>query len=44
MQFVQVDATGRPEPLDLGPEPEPAELDVPWSALQERARKLLRIR
>ena len=44
MQFVQVDATGRPEPLDEEPDDEPMPLPPPWSALRDRARKLLHIR
>jgi acyl-CoA thioesterase YciA len=44
MQFVQVDAEGRPEPLDDEPDDEPLDLDLPWSLLQERARKLLHIK
>jgi acyl-CoA hydrolase len=44
MQFVQVDATGRPEPLDDEPDDEPIDLDSPWSHLRVRARKLLHIR
>jgi acyl-CoA hydrolase len=44
MQFVQVDATGRPEPLDDEPDDEPIALDSPWSHLRQRARKLLHIR
>jgi acyl-CoA hydrolase len=44
MQFVQVDADGRPVPLDEEPEDEPLFLDLPWSLLRERARKLLHIR
>ena len=44
MQFVQVDATGRPEPLDEEPEDEPMDLNPPWCQLRERARKLLHIR
>lgn len=44
MQFVQVDATGRPEPLDDEPDDEPLPLPLPWSTLRERARKLLHIR
>ena len=44
MQFVQVDQTGRPEPLDVEPEEFPGELVEPWSALRDRARKLLAIR
>jgi acyl-CoA thioesterase YciA len=44
MQFVQVDATGRPEPLEAVPSDDPLALDAPWSGLRERARKLLYIR
>jgi acyl-CoA thioesterase YciA len=44
MQFVQVDADGRPEPLDEEPEEEAITLEMPWSLLRERARKLLHIR
>jgi acyl-CoA hydrolase len=44
MQFVQVDGTGRPEPLDDGPEEEPIALEPPWSRLRDRARKLLHVR
>jgi acyl-CoA thioesterase YciA len=44
MQFVQVDSTGRPEPLDEEPLDEPLPLPAPWSTLRERARKLLHIR
>lgn len=44
MQFVQVDATGRPEPLDDEPDDEPLPLSPPWSQLRDRARKLLHIR
>ena len=44
MQFVQVDGTGRPEPLDDEPDDEPLPLPLPWSTLRERARKLLHIR
>jgi acyl-CoA thioesterase YciA len=44
MQFVQVDATGRPEPLDDEPDDEPIALSRPWSDLRDRARKLLHIR
>jgi acyl-CoA hydrolase len=44
MQFVQVDSTGRPEPLDDEPDDEPTTLEPPWSLLRERARKLLQIR
>jgi acyl-CoA thioesterase YciA len=44
MQFVQVDASGRPVALDEEPEDESIALDLPWSSLRERARKLLHIR
>jgi acyl-CoA hydrolase len=44
MQFVQVDATGRPEPLDEEPDHEPMPLPPPWCTLRDRARKLLHIR
>src|SRR5262249_39804873 len=44
MQFVQVDMTGRPEPLDDEPENQPIALDSPWADLRERARKLLHLR
>ncbi len=44
MQFVQVDAEGRPEPLDDEPDDEPIDLEPPWSVLRDRVRKLLHIR
>jgi acyl-CoA hydrolase len=44
MQFVQVDAFGRPEPLDEEPDDQPVALEPPWSTLHDRTRKLLRIR
>jgi acyl-CoA hydrolase len=44
MQFVQVDAAGRPQPLEAEPGEEPLSLDAPWSELRDRARKLLYIR
>jgi acyl-CoA thioesterase YciA len=44
MQFVQVDAAGRPEPLGDEPDEERLDLDPPWSSLKDRARKLLHIR
>ncbi len=44
MQFVQVDATGRPEPLDEEPDVAPTPLPPPWCRLRERARVLLHIR
>src|SRR3954447_15159770 len=36
MQFAQVDASGRPEPLEEEPSDDPVELAPPWSALRER--------
>ena len=44
MQFVQVDAEGRPVPLEDEPEDEGLVLELPWSHLRDRARKLLQIR
>jgi acyl-CoA thioesterase YciA len=44
MQFVQVDPAGRPEPLEVEPDDQDLPLGPPWSALQERTRKLLHIR
>ncbi len=44
MQFVQVDPSGRPEPLGDEPDDEPIDLEPPWSLLRDRARKLLHIR
>jgi acyl-CoA thioesterase YciA len=44
MQFVQVDESGRPEPLEEEPDDQPIIVDPPWSGLQERTRKLLRVR
>ena len=44
MQFVQVDAEGRPEPLHGDPPNVPAELPLPWDGLRERARRLLAVR
>jgi acyl-CoA thioesterase YciA len=44
MQFVQVDAAGRPEPLGDEPDDEPMDLEPPWSLLRDRAHKLLHIR
>jgi len=45
MQFVQVDECGRPEPLEEEPDDQPMIIDEPpWSGLQERTRKLLRVR
>ena len=45
MQFVQVDECGRPEPLEEEPDDRPMIIvEPPWSGLQERTRKLLRVR
>jgi acyl-CoA thioesterase YciA len=44
MQFVQVSATGRPEPLEDEPVDDGSIPGPPWAALRERARKLLLIR
>lgn len=45
MQFVQVDESGRPEPLSVAPDDAaPPDCPPPWSALRERARRLLAIR
>ena len=44
MQFVQVDATGRPEPLDDEPGDAPLNLEPPWTPLRERALKLRNVR
>jgi acyl-CoA hydrolase len=44
MQFVQVDSSGHPEPLDDEPEDVPVSLELPWGPLRDRARKLLHIR
>ncbi|MDX2035286.1 MAG: acyl-CoA thioesterase [Isosphaeraceae bacterium] len=44
MQFVQVDAEGRPEPIEGEPTDDSIALDAPWGALQERTRKLIGIR
>ena len=44
MQFVQIDPSGRPEPLDEEPHDHPYALDHPWLALRDRTRKLLRVR
>jgi len=45
MQFVQVNESGRPEPLATDPDGfDPAELGPPWVPLAERASKLLAIR
>lgn len=44
MQFVQVDDTGRPEPLEHEPSNPTPELSAPWVALRERAMRLLSVR
>jgi acyl-CoA thioesterase YciA len=44
MQFVQVDPTGRPEPLGDEPAGPATVLKEPWEALRERGLRLLAIR
>ena len=44
MQFVQVDETGRPEPLEEEPLHPPPHLSAPWTALRDRAIRLLAVR
>lgn len=44
MQFVQIDAEGRPEPLEVEPPEVEPRLEEPWAQLRERARKLRSIR
>ncbi len=44
MQFVQVNESGRPEPLAFDPDEVPEELPPPWAGLRERTRRLLAIR
>jgi acyl-CoA hydrolase len=44
MQFVQVDETGRPEPLEGEPLDGPPTLPDPWQHLRDRAMKLLAVR
>lgn len=44
MQFVQVDESGRPEPLAADPPVSAPELLPPWPALRDRARQLLAVR
>jgi acyl-CoA hydrolase len=44
MQFVQVDETGRPEPLVEEPAALPSEFPFPWDSLRDRAFRLLAIR
>lgn len=44
MQFVQVDESGRPEPLEAEPRDDDPGLPARWTRLRERSRKLLAIR
>ncbi len=44
MQFVQVDDSGRPAPLEGEPGEEPEAIPDPWSSLRDRTRRLLAIR
>jgi acyl-CoA hydrolase len=44
MQFVQVDESGRPEPLDGEPSETPEDLPAPWDGLRDRGRRLLAVR
>ena len=44
MQFVQVDATGFPEPLEGEPPLQSPVLEPPWSDLRRRALRLLAVR
>jgi len=44
MQFVQVDDSGRPEPLAVEPAEPPPDLPEPWASLRRRAMKLLAVR
>jgi acyl-CoA thioesterase YciA len=44
MQFVQVDPSGRPEPLDDEPDDLSESLDDHWLGLRDRTRRLLHIR
>jgi acyl-CoA thioesterase YciA len=44
MQFVQIDPSGRPEPLDEEPDDEELPLEPPWSGLRDRTFKLLHVR
>ncbi len=44
MQFVQVDPSGRPEPLEDEPPVEPPILPAPWQDLRSRVQKLLAMR
>ena len=44
MQFVQVNADGRPEPLGVEPDDGPRDLLKPWSDLRDRAARLRTVR
>jgi acyl-CoA thioesterase YciA len=44
MQFVQVNENGRPEPLDGEPPDQSPDLAPPWTALRDRAQRLLAVR
>ena len=44
MQFVQVDESGRPEPLAGEPDDAETDLPAPWAGLLDRTRKLLAVR
>jgi acyl-CoA hydrolase len=44
LQFVQVDESGRPEPLADEPDEVAVALAEPWPALRERALRLLAVR
>ena len=44
MQFVQVDAEGRPDAIDGEVTDDDEPLNPPWCALQDRARKLIAVR
>lgn len=44
MQFVQVDAEGRPEAIEGEPTDDSIPLALPWGPLQDRARRLIGIR
>lgn len=44
MQFVQVDSSGRPEPLPHEPVEHAPDLPEPWSSLRARALRLMAVR
>jgi acyl-CoA hydrolase len=44
MQFVQIDLSGRPEPLDEEPGDKMVVFEHPWIGLRERTFKLLHLR